>query len=92
MAPRRPCIIGFPGRIAICQNDKFEALGGERVLHQVVIADRSAAGGEQYIGLGVARLADARDDVVQTIARNAEFQDLRRAPCRISAASAKPLE
>ena len=68
MAPSRPCIIGRPGRSATRQNDSVEPFGGERLLHQIVLADRGAAGGHQNIGAAVARAADRRGDVLDPVA------------------------
>ena len=49
MLPSRPCIIGLPGRMAILQNEA-PCLVGERLLDEVVIADRGAAEGDQHVG------------------------------------------
>ena len=45
--PRRPCISGRPGRSADLPERQRHALRGQRLLHEIVIADRGAAGGHQ---------------------------------------------
>ena len=48
-SPRRPNSSGLPGRIAIFQKSSSQALAAERLLDEVVVADRGAAGGDQQI-------------------------------------------
>ena len=50
IAPSRPCISGRPGRIATFQNDS-PCPPPRRPLHEIVVADRSAAGGHKNVGI-----------------------------------------
>ena len=91
MSPSRPCIIGRPGRTATFQNDSVEPLGGERLLDEVVVADRGAACRHQHVGGGVARTSHGRDRLVEPIRDKAEVDYL--APCACArAGGANPLE
>ena len=60
MAPSRPCMSGLPGRMAMRQKPSSMPGRDERLLHEIVIADRGAAERHQHVGFGVARLSHRR--------------------------------
>ena len=48
--PCRPCISGLPGRMAICQKPSGTPRSASTGLHQVMVADRSAAERDKNVG------------------------------------------
>ena len=76
MAPSRPCISGRPGRIAIFQNDSSHAFGRERPVDEIIIADRSAAGRHQNIGVEIARAPHRLDRLIELVGHDAEIDEV----------------
>ena len=75
-SPRRPCIIGLPGRMAIFQKPISTPSRSSACLHEVVVADRCAAGRHEDVGAGFDRAADRGRGVVHGVAGDAEIDDV----------------
>ena len=86
-APSGRTSAACPGRIAICQKSSVEALRLQRRLHQVVVADRGAAGGDQQVACraGGDAAAAIASRVVAARWRARSARRPRRAPGRASA-------
>ena len=52
------------------------AFGRERLLHQIVFANRRAAGRDQHVGVGLAGAADGGNRVVEPVRNDAEIHNL----------------
>ena len=75
MAPSRPCISGRPGRIATFQNDSAMPSAANALPHQIVVANRSAAGRHQNIGVKIAGAPHRVDRLIEVIGHDAEIGD-----------------
>ena len=60
MAPSRPCISGLPGTHGDAPEAELHPRRNERLLDEVVIANRGAAERHQDVGFGVMGAADRR--------------------------------
>ena len=85
-----PNISGLPGRIAIFQKSSAKPRSPSAGLHQVVVADAGAAGGDQQVGAGdrVGRGGDGG----AVVARRSAGRSARRRAARTRAARAWELE
>ena len=53
-----------------------EPFRGERLLHEIVVAHRGAAGGNQHVGAEIAGAADGGGSLVKAVRHDAEVDDL----------------
>ena len=93
MAPSLPCISGLPGRMAIFQKSSSMPSAREAPsLHEVVLADRGAAGGDEDIGGSSRALRTAAMVLVERVRDDAELGRLGALRSRRAPQGAKPFE